>query len=170
MLRALCLVLAGGVAAAQLQVDLRAQVKGVDLSAVGPAGDFTPTRTSSSVITVAGGTFRYGTNVNRLPGPITFTLQTVSIVNIASGGATTTVNTAVPLVNLVNGQAINIHLTGTGAGCAAGTGVFVATALSPTSFQIPANTSAGCSGLSGTVGAATGGTAILYGNTSGQIE
>ena len=67
------------------------------------------------------------------------------------------------MTNLVDGQAINVKLVGTGAGCAAGTGVFVATRDTSTSFWIAANTSAGCTGVSGTVGAQTGGTAIIFG-------
>jgi hypothetical protein len=35
---------------------------------------------------------------------------------------------------------------------------------------VSANTSAGCTGVTGTVGAQTGRTAIIFGNTAGQIE
>jgi hypothetical protein len=138
--------------------------------ATGPPGppDFQPALTSGTVITVAGGNFRYGTNFVNVPAPVTFNLQTVPIASISTG-TTTTINTAA-LVHVVNGQAINVNLTGTGAGCAAGTGIFVATRLSNTSFSIPANTLQGCSGAGGSVGAATGGVAVIFANSMGQLE
>src|SRR4051794_19522427 len=147
MLRLFFWVLAGGVAVAQIQIDLRAQARG------GGSGDFAPSKTSGTVITIGAGSFRYGTNFVNFPSPMTFTLQTVPISSIVSGSATTTINTAVPMVNLVNGQAISVQLSGTGPGCAAGSGIFVATAGTTTQFTIPAKTSAGCTGVSGTVGA-----------------
>jgi hypothetical protein len=137
----------------------------------GPASpaDFALTKTSNQVITVAGGNFRYGTNFVHIPAAMTFGLQTVPIASITTGN-TTQITTAAPITNLANGQAVNLQLNGTGSGCAPANGVFTATYSSPTQFTIPVNTSAGCSGASGMVGAATSGVAVIYANSSGQIE
>ncbi len=137
----------------------------------GPAGaaDFTPTLTSSSVITIAGGKFRYGNNFVNIAGPVTFGLQTVAIGGITAGNPTT-ITTSAPMKNLVNGQAVNVQLSGSGTGCAAANGIFTATYVSSTQFSIPVDTSAGCSSASGTVGAAGGGVAVVFANSSGQIE
>lgn len=136
----------------------------------GVLADFAPTKTSSTVVTVAGGKFRYGTNITSLSGSVTFTIQTIAISSIVTDAVQTTINTAAPVTALVEGQAINVQLIGIGAGCAAGTGVFVATRNTTSSFYIAADTSAGCTLTSGTVGAQTGGTAIIFGNTAGQVE
>src|SRR3954470_23862946 len=78
MLRLFFWVLAGGVAVAQIQIDLRAQARG------GGSGDFAPSKTSGTVITIGAGSFRYGTNFVNFPSPMTFTLQTVPISSIVS--------------------------------------------------------------------------------------
>jgi hypothetical protein len=134
----------------------------------GSSTGFTPTAPTVRTISVAAGTYRYGTNFGSTPA-VTFTLQNVTVASIVTG-ATTTVNTSVAMTNLVNGQSINVQLTGTGAGCAAATGVFVATRLSSTQFTIPANSAAGCALTSGTVGATTGGTMVVYANDAGQVQ
>lgn len=140
------------------------------ISCSGSLNDFVTTKTSGTVVSVTSGTYRYGTNVAKLTGPFTFTLQTVPISSIDIGSTQTRIHTSTAITNLVDGQAINVQLVGTGAGCAAGTGVFVAAADTTTSFWITADTSGGCSLASGTAGAQTGGQAIIFTNTAGQIE
>ncbi len=137
----------------------------------GSANDFDTTiTTGGTVVRVAGGSYRYGTTSVSIAGPLTFTLQTIAIASVVTGGVTTTINTSSTIAAMQDGQSINVHLIGTGAGCAAGTGVFVATKISTTQFTYPADTSAGCTLSSGTIGAEAGGAAIVFGNTAGQIE
>lgn len=132
----------------------------------GSITDLTPSKTSGTVVAVAAGKFKYGTNIATLASPVTFTLQTVAITSIVTG-STTTVNVAAPVPSIIEGQSINVQLVG----CAAGTGVFVISRNTTTQFFINADTSGGgCSFTSGTMGAQTGGNAIIFGNSAGQVE
>jgi hypothetical protein len=130
--------------------------------------DFTTTRVSGTVVSVSAGTFRYGTNVQPV-GAVSYTLQQIPITSIVTG-VNTRINTATSLANVfVSGNTVNVQLVG----CPAGTGVFVGSwdYSLPNGLTIAADTSGGgCSFTSGLIGAQTGGSAIIFGNSAGQLE